>query len=46
VWVLQDGEPLAVPVKTGASDGRFTTLMSGELQPGEQVVVDAISVQR
>lgn len=46
VWVLHDGEPEAVTVKTGASDGRFTELQSGELQPGDQVVVDAVSVKR
>jgi HlyD family secretion protein len=46
VWVLRDGEPEAVPVKTGSSDGRFTALKSGELQPGDRVVVDAVSVKR
>jgi len=45
VWVLHDGEPVAVPVKTGASDGRFTELQSGELRPGDPVVVDALTVK-
>jgi len=45
VWVLRDGEPEAVPVKTGASDGKFTELQSGDLQPGEPVVVDAVTVK-
>jgi len=46
VWVLRDGEPQAVAVKTGASDGRFTELKSGDIQPGERVVIDAVSVKQ
>jgi len=46
VWMLRDDEPVAVPVKTGASDGRYTEVISGELQPGERVVIDAVSVKR
>ncbi len=45
VWVLRDGEPEAVPVKTGASDGQFTELRSGDIQPGQAVLVDAITVK-
>jgi HlyD family secretion protein len=45
VWVLRDAEPEAVPVKTGASDGMFTELQSGELHPGVQVVVDTVTVK-
>jgi len=44
VWVLRDRKPVAVPVKTGASDGRFTEVQSGELQAGEPVVIDAATV--
>jgi HlyD family secretion protein len=45
VWVLRDGAPQAVPVQTGASDGKFTELQSGELQAGEQVVVDTVAMK-
>jgi len=45
VWVLRAGEPVVVAVKTGASDGRFTELQSGEVRPGERVVVDAVTVK-
>jgi len=45
VWVLRDGEPVPVPVMTGASDGRLTEIKSGELRPGEPVVVDAVTVK-
>ena len=44
VWVLADGEPVAVPVKTGVTDGRFTQLLSGELQPGQSLIIDTSSV--
>jgi HlyD family secretion protein len=46
VWVLRDGEPEAVAVKTGASDGKFTELKSGDIQPGDRVVIDAVSVKQ
>ena len=45
VWVLRNGEPVAVSVKTGASDGKLTEMQSGELRPGEPVVVDAVTVK-
>jgi HlyD family secretion protein len=45
VWVLRKGAPVAVAVKAGASNGRFTALRSGEIRPGEAVVVDAIRVK-
>jgi HlyD family secretion protein len=45
VWVLRDGQPVAVPVKTGASDGKFTQVQSGDVRPGERVVVDAVTVK-
>jgi len=45
VWVLRDGNPEAIPVKTGASDGRLTELRVGDIQPGQAVVVDAVTVK-
>ena len=46
VWILRDGQPVAIAVKTGSSDGKYTELRSNELQPGQQVIVDAISVKK
>ena len=45
VWVLRAGKPQAVAVQTGASDGKFTALQSGNLNPGDQVVIDAVTVK-
>jgi HlyD family secretion protein len=40
VWVLRDGQPLAVSVNTGLTDGRVTEVTSDQLQPGMPVIID------
>lgn len=40
VWLLDRGNPRAVPVSTGLSDGKVTEVTGGELKPGTAVVVD------
>lgn len=40
VWVLVDGEPEAVDVRVGPSDGSLTELVGGELSAGDEVIVD------
>lgn len=40
VWVLEGGEPRAVPVKTGVSNGRFTEITGGDLKPGMAVITE------
>jgi len=40
VWVLRDGQPVAMAVTTGLSDGRVTEVVSDELQPGMAVITD------
>ena len=40
VWVLHDGLPAAIPVDTGASNGRQTEISGGELKSGMAVIVD------
>lgn len=42
VWMLRDGQPAAVNVKTGATDGRMTEIASGDIKPGLAVIVDTI----
>lgn len=39
VWVLQDGEPVQVPVTTGATDGRVTEIIDGAITPGTTLVI-------
>ncbi len=41
VYVLAGGKLKAVPVKFGLSDGKYTAVISNQLEAGEQVVVRA-----
>ncbi len=40
LWVLRDGLPAAVSVEIGASDGRQTQIVKGDLAAGKAVIVD------
>jgi len=40
VWVLRNSEPVAVPVKVGASDGRMTAVSDSDLKVGDRVITD------
>jgi HlyD family secretion protein len=42
VWVLKDAAPAAVPVVVGATDGRMTQIVGGEVQPGLEVLTDTL----
>lgn len=39
VFVLRDGRPIAVTVVPGLSDDNFTEIVSGDLHPGDQVII-------
>jgi HlyD family secretion protein len=38
VWILRDGTPTSVAVRTGASDGDRTVILEGELKAGDAVI--------
>ncbi len=40
LWVLRDGQAVAVPVSVGQSDGRSTEITGGALDAGDQVITD------
>ena len=40
LWILRDGQPVALTVTPGISDGRMTEVESPELAPGMQVIID------
>jgi HlyD family secretion protein len=42
VWVLRDGEAVAMEIRAGVTDGRFTEVVGGELAPGMQVITDLL----
>ncbi|MBT0960434.1 efflux RND transporter periplasmic adaptor subunit [Denitromonas iodatirespirans] len=46
LWVLRDGQPVAVTVKTGATNGRMTEIVAGDLAAGTAVITDAVSGAR
>jgi HlyD family secretion protein len=42
IWVLgQDGKPRPVRVQLGISDGTYTAVNTGDLKPGDQVILSA-----
>ncbi len=43
VWVLQDGQPVAIDVRTGATNGSVTEVIGGELKAGMPVITEALS---
>jgi HlyD family secretion protein len=43
VWVLRDGQPLAVPVVTGSTDGLMTEIAGGDIAVGREVITDVIA---
>jgi HlyD family secretion protein len=45
VWILREGQPVAVEVKTGLTDGKMTEV-TGNLEPGAQVITDTIGAQK
>jgi len=42
VWVLKEGKPAPVRVRTGISDGSATEVLEGDLQAGSEVVTDSV----
>lgn len=45
VWVLRNGAPAAVAVTVGLTDGKLTEVKSGDLKPGDRVIVDAVAAK-
>jgi HlyD family secretion protein len=46
VWQVRDGVPVAIPVVTGPTDGKFTVLRDGAVSPGAAVIVDSAPARR
>jgi HlyD family secretion protein len=38
IWVMRDGDPVAVPVVAGLDDDNFTEIVSGDVKPGDLVI--------
>jgi HlyD family secretion protein len=46
VWTLVAGQPVALPVTIGLSDGFSTQIVGGDVQPGMELVIDAESIKK
>jgi HlyD family secretion protein len=42
VWTIKGGRLASIPVTIGATDGTMTQIISGDLQPGMELVVDTV----
>lgn len=40
IWLLRDGQPVAVNIEIGASDGQNTVVVKGEVKEGDRVITD------
>jgi HlyD family secretion protein len=45
VWVLREGQPVAVAVTVGATDGRMTEVTGGEVSEGTRVITEMMNTQ-
>jgi HlyD family secretion protein len=43
VWVLRNGKPEAIEVRTGPTNGKVTEIVGGDLQAGMEVITEAVS---
>ncbi|MDD5170554.1 MAG: efflux RND transporter periplasmic adaptor subunit [Syntrophales bacterium] len=46
VWVMEDGIPKRIRVKTGINDGHYTECLSGDLKENQDVVVEALGAAK
>jgi len=46
VWVVKDGQPVAIPITVGASDGIVTEVVGGDIAPGTALIVDVATTGR
>ncbi len=46
VWTLRNGQPVAIPVTLGVTDGAQTEVLSGAVQDGMALLTDAVSAKQ
>ena len=46
VWILKNKKPERIPVSLGISDGNFSEIVSGEIQEGQEVIVEPFVKQK
>lgn len=40
IWLLRDGQPVAVNIEIGSSDGQNTVIVKGDVKEGDRVITD------
>lgn len=40
IWLLRDGQPIAINIAIGASDGQNTVVVRGDVKEGDRVITD------
>lgn len=43
IWIIENGAPKRVKIKTGISDGNYTELISENITEGQELIVEALS---
>lgn len=43
VWILRNGQPVALPITLGASDGKLSEVLSGDLREGMPVITGTLA---
>jgi HlyD family secretion protein len=46
LWILRDGQPMAIEIRVGMTDGKMTELVSGDIQPGTPVIVQSAAANK
>ncbi len=46
VWILKNQQPVPVTVKTGITNGKWTEIITNEIQSGTPLVVDTLKVEK
>lgn len=46
VWVLKDGRPVAIAVRTGLTDGVMTEIVKGAVTPGMELIVARVDASQ
>lgn len=46
VWVLENNQPRAIPVKVGLDDGEMNEVTASQLKEGMSVIVDSVSLPK
>jgi HlyD family secretion protein len=43
IWIVENNKPKRVKVETGISDGNYTEVVSGEINEGQEVIVESLT---